>query len=86
MYLEDKAVEDYRDMEKIQRYSWGSPTDWKAFNEKMVKCGASTVPYRDVVTESQHCEMLNGESVSNYYAALVKIVDKFYNPVQLKLL
>ena len=34
IYLEDKAVEDYRDMEKIEQDSWGSPTDWKAFYEK----------------------------------------------------
>ena len=44
MYLEDKAAEDFRDMEWVERDSWGSPTDWKAFTEKFgEKCGASAV-------------------------------------------
>ena len=41
---------------------------------------AVLVPYanRDIVSELKHREMRTGESISSYYAALVKIVDKFY--------
>ena len=55
----------------------------KPLLKKMVKCGASTKRYREIVTELKHRKMPNGESVSNYYAALVKVIDKFYNPVKL---
>ena len=66
-------------MERIERDSWGSTTDWKAFTEKFgEKCGASAVRYRDIVSELKHREMRTGERISSYYAALVKIVEKFF--------
>ena len=78
MYLEDKATEDFCDVERIEWDSWGSPTDWKTFPENFgEKCSASAVRSRDIVSELKHCEMWTGESISKYYAAVVKIVAKF---------
>ena len=78
MYLEDKAAEDFCDVERIEWDSWGRPTDWKAFTENVgEKCRASAVRSRDIVSELKHREMWTGESISSYYAAVIKIVAKF---------
>jgi hypothetical protein len=74
MYLEDKAAEDFRELERESHWS-----NWESFKSAFgQKCGTSAVRYQDVVTELKRRDMRAGESISSSYAAIVKIVDRYF--------